>query len=145
MFSLLALTGSFDILLAATKSVFLPVFTKTAPKTYPYHRIQAKQADCRCTGNLTWDTHRSVVVVTYIGTPVEEACVSIRMQSEGVVIHIEYGTTSALLSALNPSYPLHRCYIQVVSGGWKHARVKQGLTSIGWWQYAHNRCNHLFK
>ena len=39
------------------------------------------------------------------------------------------------------SIPPNGCYI--VSGGWKHTRVKQGLTSIGWWQYAQNWHNHL--
>ena len=56
--------------------------------------------------DLTWDAHRSVMVVTYMGTPVEEALVSIIMQSEGAVIHIKYDTTAGPPLLLDPSHPM---------------------------------------
>ena len=47
------------------------------------------------------------MIVTEIGTPVQEALVTIGMQSEWAVIHIEYDTIAALPSVLKISYPTY--------------------------------------
>ena len=44
------------------------------------------------------------MVVTAIGTPVEEALESIGIQSEGSVIHVEHDTTAPLASEMERTH-----------------------------------------
>ena len=55
-------------------------------------------------GNRVWDPHRSILIVTAIGTPLEEALVSIGMLTSESVTHLEYDADAGLPNAMHDVY-----------------------------------------